>query len=340
MKTLHIVVAVIAVAGLYYLTMVPPKPEPSVTEEAFTEEFLAYMREHGKSYNNHVEFRARYQNFVVAHEKILEHQSMNGASFNMAHNMFSDWTDEEYKAYMTLDLSLEDDTTEEAHFALTNPRESMPIDWRALGGVNEIQDQGQCGSCWAFSATFGMESAHFKATGNLAKFSESQLVDCDYGILSNHGCNGGLMNNAFKYYKKHDEVKESDYTYEAAKRTCQYSKVPHTDIEASAYKNVKSSVSQLKAALSTQGISIGVHAGQDAFRYYDSGIMTGCKGSSTSIDHGIGLVGWGIDATTQAEYWIIRNSWGTVWGEEGYAKVAVEGQACGLLLKASFPTTN
>lgn len=255
------------------------------------------MAEHGKSYNDHTEYRTRFNHFVRNHMKISEHNSNNAIQYYRGHNQFSDWSEEEVTAYLTLDTTLdENDNVEFADFGYGD--DNTPIDWRDHGAVTPVQDQGSCGSCWAFSATGAMEGAHFAATGELKKYSESLLVDCDYGILSNHGCSGGLMNNAFKYLKKHTEILEEDYPYEPVKNKCHEKTAEHTDTKVSAYKNVKASVSEMKKALMQQPIAIGVHAGQDAFMQYAGGIMTGCQGGSFSIDHGILLVGWGVDEET------------------------------------------
>merc|ERR1719213_1176513 len=130
------------------------------------------------------EFNYRLAQFTRNHEFIQEHNASE-ANFKAGHNKFSDWTEKEYKDILTYDASAErmEPTTIEGV--------AQPVDWRAEGAVNEVQDQGQCGSCWTFSTMASFEGAHFLASGNLEKYAEQQLVDCDRGLLTpNNGCNG------------------------------------------------------------------------------------------------------------------------------------------------------
>jgi C1A family cysteine protease len=260
---------------------------------------------------------------------------MDGTTMKMGINRFADMHAHELESFLSLDATLDKD--DDIEFAVHNPHEIAPVDWRDFGAVNEMKDQGACGSCWAFSATGAMEGAHYIATGELINMAESLLVDCNYGILSNHGCSGGLMNGAFKFLKKHKEILEEEYPYEPKKRSCAEKTHAHTEVLTKSYKNIKANDTAMKAALAVQPVAIAIQANQDVFMKYQSGIITGCVGKS--LDHGILAIGWGIDET-HGEYYIVRNSWGTRWGEGGYAKVAIDGKSCGMLTKASVPTTN
>lgn len=211
------------------------------------------------------------------------------------------------------------------------------VDWRTKGAVNPVQDQGQCGSCWAFSSTAAMEGEHFIKTGKLLKLSEQQFVDCD---PRSSGCNGGLEMYAFMYAKTNPQELESSYPYTA--RTGKCSAVASKElVTATSYTAVpKKSDAQLKAAINAQPTCVSVEADTD-FQMYKSGILN-AKNCGTNLDHAVTAVGYGADASGN-QYYIIRNSWGPSWGEKGYIRVAagVDGNGvCGILLDSTRPTTN
>jgi len=204
------------------------------------------------------------------------------------------------------------------------PTANLPtgVDWRTKGAVNPIKDQGQCGSCWAFSTTGALEGRCFIDGFGLHSFSEQQLVDCS-STFGNQGCNGGLMNNAWDYLEKNCLCYEGDYPYEAVDDTCKTLK-GHNKI--STYTAVAAgNVDQLAAGAAQQPVSIAVDA--QNFQLYQSGIFNDC---STNLDHGVLLVGYTSDA------WIVKNSWGASWGESGYIRLA-RGNTCGIANAASYP---
>jgi cathepsin L len=199
-----------------------------------------------------------------------------------------------------------------------------------------VKNQGQCGSCWAFSTTGAVEGAEFVATGTLNSFSEQQLVDCAGGIYGNQGCNGGLMDNAFKYIEKYGLQSEASYPYIAKKnRKCKYdaSKVDGT---VKSYTDVKvNDPAQLKAALVLSPVSVAIEADQYAFQGYTGGVIT--SGCGTSLDHGVLAVGYGTESGQ--DYFLVKNSWGASWGVNGYVKIgAGSSNVCGILSAASYPT--
>jgi len=218
------------------------------------------------------------------------------------------------------------------------------IDWVEFGVVTPVKDQGQCGSCWSFSAIGALESAYYIETGILRNFSEQQLVDCDrprYGG-KDHGCNGGLMENAFTWIAQNNGIcSDEDYPYVSGTTMdegyCDTSckNVPGTDVFD--YIDVApSSDSAMMNALLEQPISVGIEADQREFQLYKSGVFTGTCG--TDIDHGVVLVGYGTDEESGLDNYKIKNSWGKSWGEEGYMRMGRgveynegDGQ-CGILL--------
>jgi C1A family cysteine protease len=297
--------------------------------------FMQYLTQHSKSYLTVEEFNARQALFNIADDFVTAHNQTN-ASFTVGHNKFSDMSE-----------------GEKAQTRGRNPRTirsagvhvfedvSVPksVDWRSEGAVNSIQDQGQCGSCWAFSSVASLEGAHAVKSGKLLKFSEQQLVDCAYVQYGNFGCNGGLEQNAFTYWESHAAVSESAYPYTATKGSCQAGSVNDTGVAVSTYTDVTpESESQVKAALAQQPISIAIEADKLVFQLYTSGVFdsTSC---GTSLDHAVALVGYGSDAGQ--DYFILRNSWGTTWGESGYMRIADTGNGagiCGFQLEPTYPT--
>merc|ERR1712086_550791 len=207
--------------------------------------------------------------------------------------------------------------------------DASPVDWRDHGAVTAVKDQGQCGSCWSFSTTGALEGAHVIAGGALTAFSESQFVDCDYGLLKNMGCNGGLMDKAFKYAEKSAIATEEAYPYVAKKNSCDSSKLSGATLKVSSYEDVKKNdVDAMKAMLAKGPVSVAIEADQKDFQTYTSGVL---------------CVGWGSE--NDQEFWIVKNSWGPSWGDAGYIKLAIASDAaegtCGILSgPPSQPVTN
>jgi len=214
------------------------------------------------------------------------------------------------------------------------------VDWREKGYVTPVKNQERCGSCWAFSTTGSLEGQHFKKTQKLVSLSEQNLIDCSKKE-GNKGCQGGLMDNAFKYIIKNKGIDtEQSYPYTGQNGfRCKFNEA-NVGATVSSFVDVKrGSESALAQAIAEIGpISVAMDAGHESFQHYRTGIYTERKCSSVKLDHGVLAVGYGSDAETSGNYWIVKNSWGTMWGDKGYFKLAKDDKnMCGLATQPSYP---
>ena len=298
--------------------------------------FMSYVSEYNRSFGTVAEYKFRLAQFE---KRVAEHARWNaveGQTSTQGVNHLTDRTDAEIKM---LNGFKEMPTKVEKNYVDFDASANAPIDWRAKGGVTPVKNQGQCGSCWSFSTTGAMEGAHFVATGNLVSLSESNLVDCSW---LNHGCNGGMMDLAFKYAESYPLETEADYPYVAKTGifACKYDKSKGV-VKVTTYTDVTPRSSDaLKAALQKQTVSVAIEADQPVFHQYTGGIISSTS-CGTSLDHGVMVVGYGVDKTA-GEFYIVKNSWTAQWGEKGYVRIAVKDGAgiCGIQSQPSYPTTN
>jgi len=300
-------------------------------------EYMVYLAQHGKSYITNEEFAARKALYMETDAFINEHNA-SGAKFTVGHNKFSDFTDYERKQLLGYIAPTD---VQEPVWHETNAVPAS-VDWRTKGAVTPVKDQGQCGSCWTFSSTGALEGAHQIATGTLLSFSEQQIVDCanaKHGYAS-FGCNGGNQSVAFKYLETHKAELESTYKYTAKNGSCNYDESSATAVEVSTYTNVTAdNVDQMKAAVAKQPVSVSIEADKMVFQQYKSGIFDSAK-CGDKLDHATLVVGYGTSDGT--DYWIMKNSWGTVWGDQGYMQLAIESGkgVCGIQMGPLYPSSN
>jgi len=283
---------------------------------AAEKEFISFVTEHRRTYGTKEEYEYRLSLFVQVYEDILAHDA-EATGYTKGINQFSDFSAYEWKqmqGYKPAQATSDDDMRSTMIFSEVGLPAS--VDWRT-SAVTGVKNQGSCGSCWAFSATGAMEGINKIKSGSLISLSEQQLVDCSksYGNLA---CNGGLMDNAFKYAKANKMETEADYPYQGRAGTCAYS-AAKGKMQLSGLTDVTAnSGSQLQAAVAQQPVSVAIEADKAVFQSYKSGIITSTA-CGTSLDHGVLVVGYGTESGT--DYWTLKNSWGTTWGEKGYFRI-------------------
>jgi cathepsin L len=290
--------------------------------------FLNWMRE-TKQFFTGDEYQARFGIWMTNARLVQEHQ----ASFNVELNHFAALTPAEYQGLLGFKVR------PQAGKAIKSNLEYDPTwDWRTHTPkvVNPIQDQGQCGSCWAFSAIQAAESADAIKKQPLLKFSESNIVDC---VDTCYGCNGGLMDAAYTYVISKQGGKfmpEDIYPYQPRQGPCKFDASKAIGSISKFINVVQGDEEDLATKVQQYGpAAVAIDASHWSFQLYKSGIYDEPQCSSSQLDHGVGCLGWGAEGAKK--YWIVRNSWGLVWGEQGYMKMIWKNNQCGIATMSCIP---
>jgi len=304
----------------------------ALSESEYQDGFRTFMHQYKKSYH-HDEFQTRYAIYKKALDFVADHNT-KGKSYTVAINKFSDLTNEEFRSYY-LGLKMPSEIPTPSTTFTVNAAPAT-WDWRGEGAVTGVKDQGQCGSCWAFSTTGSTEGCHFLATQKLVSLSEQNLVDCS-GAQGNEGCDGGLMTSAMDYIITTGGIDtESTYPYKAQDGNCVY-KSSNSGATLASYVNVNSGdEGDLQTKVQTGPTSVAIDASNPSFQMYSTGVYDEPNCSSTELDHGVLAVGWGTQSGK--DYWIVKNSWGTGWGQSGYIFMSRnKSNQCGIATMATLP---
>lgn len=275
----------------------------------------------------------------------LEH-SMGKHSFRMGMNHFGDMTVDEIRQVMHGLLPLErtsERNYQSSKFIKPNFFEApKSVDWREKGYVTPVKNQGACGSCWAFSATGALEGQHFRKTGKLVSLSEQNLMDCSW-TEGNLACEGGLPTKAFKYVMDQGGLdSEVSYPYKAqTSKNCKYNpKFSSANETGIARIEQENEVDLMNAVAAVGPVSVAIDAHLFSFAFYQSGIYYDSDCSSEELSHAVLVVGYGYEHKDEdgKKYWIVKNSWGEKWGEDGYIRMAKDrDNLCGIATLARYP---
>lgn len=345
-----ILLLVLCIASLVYSTLAIIS-----YRDVLIEEWNLYKAKYNKTYSDPEQDKYRFKLFLDTKHKVAKHNQRhaNGeSSYTLTLNKFADIDQEEFVATMNgykphyRQRDLENDHHPRVRAELKKLSSETPyelpkfIDWRQHGYVSPVKDQGHCGSCWAFSSTGALEGQHYRVSGNLISLSEQNLVDCSkkYG---NMGCDGGLMDNAFRYIRdNHGVDTENSYPYEAHDDKCRF-KNKTVGADDKGYVQIPmGDEGKLTKAVAQKGpISVAIDASQESFRLYDGGVYDepACGNQEDNLDHGVLVVGYGTDPV-HGDYYLVKNSWSEIWGQAGYIKMARNrDNQCGIATSASYP---
>jgi cathepsin F len=305
------------------------------SDEEIFKQFTSFQKTFGKQYNHAEEFKHRFEIFKMNYNRIdltnfnLEKSGQKSHEFGIT--QFMDLTPTEFaKTHLNLKMDMMSkirarSVEQKPTFAFGDAPENF--DWREKGVVSSVKDQGSCGSCWAFSAMGNIESEYAIKTGKVVDFSEQQLVDCDKG--QDEGCNGGLMEYAFKYLEDNGVMADKDYSYTGSDGTCKYDKTKVV-AHVTGYEFAPKDEAQMKQLLFENGpYAIAINATPLQFYFwgiFDPWFQWIC--SPEELNHGVLLVGYGVESGKP--YWIVKYSWGASWGESGYFRIVAGKGACGI----------
>ncbi|XP_059494434.1 procathepsin L-like [Stegostoma tigrinum] len=318
------------------------------------EDWENWKSQHEKQYTEDEENYKRMvweDNMRYIEQHNLEY-SMGKHTFTVGMNEYGDLTTEEFNEIMNGFFQAEADNSTEEHVdegddfnedvddLESNEIEEgdddlklRVVDWRKKGLVTQVKSQGPCGSCWAFSATGAIEGQWAKVCGRLISLSEQNLLDCD---TTSHGCRGGYKKLAFQYVRRNGIESEKTYPYTAQQGSCKFQK-SNIVAKVARYRNIPRGERCLARASRKIGpIAVSLNARPKTFHFYKQGVYAD-PSCTQRRGHAVLLVGYGRERGMN--YWLVKNSWGTEWGEEGYIKIAKDkGNLCGIANYAVYPT--
>eukprot|EP00831_Metopus_contortus_P013298 TRINITY_DN1538_c0_g1_i6.p1 TRINITY_DN1538_c0_g1~~TRINITY_DN1538_c0_g1_i6.p1 ORF type:complete len:389 (+),score=55.40 TRINITY_DN1538_c0_g1_i6:243-1409(+) len=309
----------------------------SVANEEVETAYAEFVSTYSKSYATKEEAEKRKKIFAINYGKIVENNKNPSRTSTLTVYDHADLTDEEFSERYLLEPMESEHTKRWKLETGKEPNADLEINWNEKGKVTTVKDQGMCGSCWTFSSISVIETiVAIKDNKSPERYSEQQIVDCIHNYQSN-GCQGGEPSDAFKYVQKNGVSLEKDYPYTARDEKCKANDVKHV-IKISGHVNIsEGSNTEMEKIIQTRSMAVCLAAGYHAFRFYKSGVVTtGCP--AININHAVTVVGAGT--LDNIPYWLVRNSWGKNWGDNGHIRLMrtadkTEGM-CGVNLFAQY----
>jgi len=302
----------------------------------YMDRYLDFLKQYNKHYST--------ENFLTFKENVKFVENHTNESFNVSINEYSDLNFSNNQNHLIIK---EPDDCYNCFFSdVNNENENeknlipMNVDWREHNAVSNVKNQGQCGGCWSFSATGAVEGVASINTGILYNISEQQLIDCSQK-QGNNGCEGGLMDRAFQYIIDNGGIcSEKEYPYNGIDGECNSTNCKNV-VKISDYRDVTpNNEKALKRAVAQQPVSVAIEADTQSFQHYSGGIYNDIN-CGTKLDHGVLVVGYGTEFLKGIDYWIVKNSWGPFWGENGYIRILRNSDdsrgLCGIAMQPSFP---
>ncbi|XP_065204941.1 procathepsin L-like [Planococcus citri] len=296
----------------------------------------SYKVQFNKMYESAEHDQKRMKIYVDNLDRISKHNELydkGQVTYKLGMNQFADMTSEEFSnLYLSeTDSSFAQNTNSRVISSLRSNAQNVPdyVNWVHEGAVTKIKNQGGCGSCWAF-ATVGLLEGHFYLkNGVLEDLSPQNLVDCD---RISHGCNGGYVTTALDYVKENGIATEKEYPYESVNTSCRYARNEHDSS-----RTIKEYVQVLpldetaiKVAVSAGPVKCSMNASDSNFHLYEYGIYNSKNCSQETTNHALVIVGYGTTNHTKQDYWLVKNSWGVTWGEQGYVRIARGKNVCAI----------
>lgn len=299
---------------------------PLSLNSTFMNKYNQYIQEYNKNFS--------YDHFQIFKKNkiIIDDFNSNNESYTLELNQFADRNNFHSEIYKP-----NNDHQDFIHFT----EDIIPpfnVDWREKNAVTNVKDQGHCGGCWAFSTTGSIEGLIAINTGKLFNISEQQLIDCS-SDEGNHGCEGGIMEQGYEFVIKNNGIcSEEEYPYTAIDGICQDCK---NVVQINKYGDITPNNEKvLKRAVAQQPVSVAIQANLTSFQLYSKGIYSD-PNCGNQLDHGVLIVGYGHDFFHGMDYWLVKNSWGPKWGEEGYIRIQrntdTNSGLCGIAMQPTIP---
>ncbi|XP_038056790.1 digestive cysteine proteinase 2-like [Patiria miniata] len=312
--------------------------------DRYHEMFNEYKAEHGKVYVDDAEHEKRKVQFTH-NVRLIHGNNRQGLSYSLAVNHLADRFDDELRMMRGrrpskgpvggAPFTMED-------FKIMDPPTSL--DWRLSGAVSQVKDQAICGSCWSFGAAEAIEGAYFMKNKKMVRFSQQNLMDCSWGY-GNDACNGGDETLAYQWVIDHKGLmtEEAYGPYLGQDGKCHFN-ASNVGVKIANFTQVKSgNLTALKMALVNVGpVAVGIDAALKTFSFYASGVYydKACGNKPDDLDHAVLAVGYGTMMVNKTEtpYWIVKNSWSTYWGNNGYVLMSQKDNNCGVATAATYVT--